>query len=108
MVNATQNKAPRQPRKRPERFVKLIGKGKDTMLVIRTVRPRAGDRIDAYALEPFASHGGRGLLLHKPDKTSYAVYLAGADSVCDCKGFEAHNHCKHVEALRALESAGRL
>ena len=86
--------------------------------MIRQVRPRAGDQIDAYTLEPIPSDHGRGLLLHKHDGTSYAVLLSVTDSECDCKGFESHGWhadqngeptaCKHVMALLALQHRGKL
>src|SRR5215468_2445520 len=107
MTNATANRTPRQ-RKKPARFCKLTRQGKDVVLVIRQVRPKAGDAIDAYTLEPIPSDHGRGLLLHKHDGTSYAVCLSGSDSECDCKGFESHGHCKHCESLLALQNAGKL
>ena len=107
MSETNQTKAPRQRRK-PARFCKLSGTGKDIVLVIRQVRPRAGDAIDAYTLEPIPSDYGRGLLLHKYDGTSYAVNLSGTDSTCDCKGFDSHGHCKHCESLLALQQRGKL
>src|SRR5262245_22047793 len=106
MSNATPTKAPRQRRK-PARFCKLTRHGDLTILVIRQPRPRSADLVDAYALEPIPADVGRGLLLHKHDGTSYAVRLIGADSECDCPGFEAHGHCKHCENLLALQQAGR-
>src|SRR5215471_19160788 len=107
MSNATAKPAPRQ-RKKPARFCKLTRQGEDTVLVIRQVRPKAGEAIDAYTLEPIASDFGRGLLLHKHDGTSYAVCLSGPDSTCDCKGHTSHGHCKHVESLLALQQRRRL
>jgi SWIM zinc finger len=107
MTNATAKPAPRQ-RKKSARFCKLTRQGADTVLSIRTVRPRAGDTVDAYTLEPIASDYGRGLLLHKHDGTSYAVNLSGPDSTCDCRGFDSHDHCKHVESLLALQQRGKL
>src|SRR3954470_1098735 len=107
MSNATATRPVRQ-RKKPERFCKLVRQGNDVVLIIRQVRPRAGDTIDAYTLEPIPSDHGRGLLLHKQDGTSYALLLSGPDSECDCKGFESHGHCKHVESLNALQAAGKL
>jgi hypothetical protein len=38
----------------------------------------------------------------------YHVRLDGAASTCDCRGFEAHRHCKHVESLLALQAEGKL
>ena len=107
MVNATATRPPRQ-RKKPARFCKLTRQGDDVALVIRQERPRSADLVDAYTLEPIPSDFGRGLLLHKPDGTSYAVNLSGPDSTCDCKGFESHGHCKHCESLLELQQAGRL
>jgi len=107
MTNAIAKPAPRQ-RKKPARFCKLTRQGADTVLVIRQVRPRAGDTIDTYRLESIASDHGKGLLLHKPDGTSYALLLSGPDSTCDCKGFDSHGHCKHCESLLALQQRGKL
>ena len=56
---------PARQRKKPARFCKLARQGKDVVLVIRQVRPRAGDQVDAYTLESIPSDYGRGLLLHK-------------------------------------------
>src|SRR5438094_4850300 len=89
MSNATLTKTPRQPCKKPARFCKLVRQGTDVVLVIRQVRLRAGDAVDAYTLEPIPSDFGRGLLLHKPEGTSYAVNLSGPDSTCDCEGFDS-------------------
>jgi hypothetical protein len=107
MSETTATRAPRQ-RKKPARFCKLTQQGADTVLVIRQARPRSADLVDAYTLEPIPSDFGRGLLLHKPDGTSYAVNLSGPDSSCDCKGFESHGHCKHCESLLALQQGGKL
>ena len=70
--------------------------------------PRRADALDTYTVEPLPADYGRGLLLTKPDGQSYHVNLAGADSTCDCKGFESHCHCKHTESLLALAAAGKL
>jgi hypothetical protein len=107
MSETTAARKPRQ-RKKPARFCKLARQGDLTVLVIRQVRPRSADLVDAYALEPIPADFGRGLLLFKDDGTSYAVRIAGPDSECDCPGFTAHGHCKHCESLLALQQAGRL
>jgi hypothetical protein len=54
--------------------------------------------------------GGLGLELRKPlpDGTTYHVHLDGEHSTCECDGFLRWNHCKHVEALLALQADGRL
>jgi len=69
---------------------------------------RTRGQLDSYTLESIPSDLGRGLLLHKHDCTSYAVCLSDPDSECDCKGFESHGHCKHVESLLALQQRGKL
>src|SRR5262245_16431874 len=100
-MNATTKPAPRQ-RKKPARFCKLATVGEATILLIRQRFPRKADVIETYSVEPLPADYGRGLLLTKPDGTSYCVNLAGPDSSCDCKGFEQHGHCKHTESLLAL------
>ena len=107
MVNATAKPAARQ-RKKPARFCKLVSRSEVTVLVIRQARPRSADVVDAYCLEPIPSDFGRGLLLHKHDGSSYCVNLSGPDSTCECKGFDAHGHCKHCESLLAQQAAGKL
>jgi hypothetical protein len=109
MSETTQTTTARQSRK-PERVCRLRITPTETILVLRTVRPRAGDLVDIYTLEPFAANGGRGLFLGKQDGSgqSYSVFLSGPDSLCDCKGFASHGHCKHVESLLALDAARKL
>jgi hypothetical protein len=78
-------------------------------LTIRQQEGKQAPQTDVYYLEPIVSEmGGRGLILHKHDCTSYCVRLDGKDSECDCKGFTRYSHCKHVEALAALQAAGKL
>jgi hypothetical protein len=80
-----------------------------TALTIRQQQGTQAVQVDVYYLEPIPSQlGGRGLILHKHDCTSYCVRLDGKDSECDCKGFTRFHHCKHVEALTALQAAGKL
>src|SRR5262249_35817301 len=102
--------APRQ-RKKPKRFCHLVSPTPPgvTVLAIRTVRPKAGDLIETYHLEPIVSQmPGRALILHAGTGQSSNVLLSGPDSTCDCKGFQAFGYCKHVSALLALQSRGKL
>src|SRR5262245_55570368 len=61
-----------------------------------------------YWVEQIPSDFGVAFRLTKiePDgKTGdvYHVNVANAqDTRCDCKGFEAHGHCKHVDCCRAI------
>jgi hypothetical protein len=39
---------------------------------------------------------------------TYHVCLTSDGPCCDCKGFVAHQHCKHAESLTALDALGKL
>jgi len=109
MSETTQTKAPRQRRTRkPQRFAKLIRQGENVVLTSRQVLSKNREQLDNYTVESIPADYGRRLLLFKEDGTSYAVRLSGPDSECDCKGHASHGHCKHVDALLALERAGKL
>jgi hypothetical protein len=108
-----------RPRNKPARFCRLCREQGGDFLVLKTVHPRKPESFDLYRVEPIVAEYGRGLLLHKPDGTSYYVNLSGTDSTCDCKGFESHGWhidratgelvaCKHIMALLALERAGKV
>src|SRR5262245_47383671 len=102
--------APRQ-RKKPQRFCHLVSPTAPGVLVlaIRTVRPKAGDLTEPLHLEAIVSQlPGRALILHGGKGQSYNVLLSGPDSTCDCKGFCFKGVCKHIAALLALQSAGKL
>jgi hypothetical protein len=67
----------------------------------------------AYMLTPLSADFGEGAYrLHKAtqdgDGEVYDVCLNGRESTCECKGFLRHGRCKHVEALTALQVAGKL
>src|SRR3954468_13339619 len=105
-TTATRTPRQRQPKQRTCRLTHTDG---GAALVIRQRQGTQAEQVDAYFLEPIPSQmGGRAFLLHKHDCTSYAVCLSGTDSACDCKGFESHGHCKHVESLLALQQRGKL
>jgi hypothetical protein len=38
----------------------------------------------------------------------YHVLLSRQGHSCECKGFLAHDHCKHIAGLLALQEAGKL
>jgi hypothetical protein len=54
--------------------------------------------------------GGLAFELKKslPEGTVYHVRLDGKHSTCECPGHLRWNHCKHVEALLALQAQGKL
>jgi hypothetical protein len=103
MSETTATRAPRQ-RKKPARFCKVVRDENG----VRTLTLRVGKQTDAYDLCEITTDYGRGIQLTKADGTVYAVCLDGLASCCDCKGFSRHSHCKHRDALAALEAAGRL
>jgi hypothetical protein len=99
----------RKPRPRPARSIRLvqlpegvkpglveITVGKET--VTYWLLPAPSDFGRAFTLDKFAADGGE----------RYAVNLNGRESLCECKGFLGHGHCKHVEGLQALVSRGKL
>ena len=103
MENAT-DKAARRQRKRPERRCKLARDG-DRLTLTLTV----GTTTTAYALAEFGADQGRGFELTKEDgSAAYHVNTNGMMSTCECKGFARWAHCKHVDALLALQVAGKL
>jgi hypothetical protein len=100
------------PRRRvkPGRTIRLmLAIGEQSPGVVRiTVGKLAVD----YFLTRLPSDFGRGYRLEKfwhCGDEAYAVLLAhdGSHS-CECKGHLSHGRCKHVSALLALRSAGRL
>lgn len=59
---------------------------------------------------------GRGFTLTKitpgtdSESDSYSCFVArnGQDKSCECRGFLAHGHCKHLDSLAALIANGWL
>jgi len=52
--------------------------------------------------------GGRGFAVHRTGVgTRYDVRIGEpADTSCECMGYLAHGHCKHIEGLKALIRQG--
>lgn len=65
-----------------------------------------------YILEPLSSDFGVAYRLGKstPDgcSDSYDVLLCGRESSCTCPGHTYTGHCKHLDAIQALTTAGKL
>jgi hypothetical protein len=58
----------------------------------------------AYTLRKFdATQDGT-----DPSESVYHVNLSDDTCGCDCKGFQRWSHCKHHDALLALQAEGRL
>lgn len=98
----------KRPRKVPARTAKLLLLGSVQVLALTT-----GKDTTFYRLETLLADAGRGFRLVKADRgdgpgEEYDCLLDGEQSVCDCKGFSKWGHCKHVESLDALVTAGKV
>lgn len=71
-----------------------------------------GRSIDDYKISPIHTDwDGVAYRLDKSDnKSHYNLFCArnGQDNLCDCNGFEAHGHCKHMDAMLELLNRGLL
>ena len=107
-----------RPRVKPARTVQLLGRPDPIGLLAITV----GKARTAYMLERVPVDFGAAFALTKlvpveiepgaheqRHAETYHVHFDKAlgDS-CDCKGFVAHRHCKHRDALAELRSQGLL
>jgi hypothetical protein len=81
---------------------------------------------DAYRCEEIPAAGGRAFLLWRSEQiiahdvarakpgdpevpVRYGCFLANEqDCQCECRGFEAHGRCKHIDALKALLAGGHI
>jgi hypothetical protein len=65
-----------------------------------------------YQIEALPSEHGRALRLTKvtDDVNGRPCYVVRLDDepTCSCRGFGHHGHCKHVDALLALQARGSL
>ncbi len=112
---------PRAPRKKPTRTARyhrvnsVYGTLEMTFTTARTTT------VVGYHIESIPSDFGRAFNVRKyasqvvdGEPTSYDVLLDitpegdATRSSCECKGFIAHHHCRHLEALLALVWAGKL
>jgi hypothetical protein len=69
-----------------------------------------GQKVDQYHLTPLRAEAGA--LAYRFAKLNGEIYevrvsAEGAPS-CECKGMAYRGHCRHVESLLALKSAGKL
>jgi hypothetical protein len=86
------------------------------VLEIRSETARTEKR-DYYVVEPIRSDFGKAFVLRKcgPEPAVYhccvvdaAVGEDGAETLCDCRGWEAYGYCRHVTSLAALVAEGKL
>ena len=103
---------------KPARAVQLLGRPDPVGLVAITV----GKARTAYLLERVAADFGAAFALTKlalveiepgvhqqqPDCVYHVHFDATLGDSCDCRGFVAHRHCKHRDALAELRGQGLL
>jgi hypothetical protein len=69
-----------------------------------------GKKVDQYHLTPLSAEAGA--LAHRFAKLNGEVYEVRVSpegmTSCGCKGMAYRGHCRHVESLVALRSAGKL
>jgi len=101
----------RKPRAKPARHIGVAVKPSDAnpFYVVRIVE---GKKLDHYAVTPIPSDYGTAFSVGKmgAEQEPYHVNLGDSDNPasCECQGFARWHHCRHVEGLAALASAGRL
>lgn len=90
----------RKPKSKPARSLAIIEQHGDEMFIAITV----GKQTSHYWIEPLAGVDfGAGFAFTKDDGTVYNVNVNGKESLCDCRGFGRHAHCKHVDSTRKLQ-----
>jgi hypothetical protein len=109
-----------KPRKAPRCLVRVLHKpegGLPGHIIVRVGKTTVNYTLERFDV-PQDEWGtmAQGFRLTKcapdPDATdaepSYNVLLSRQGHSCDCKGFEAWGHCKHISALVAAHNANLL
>jgi hypothetical protein len=105
-------------RVKPARTVQLLGRPDPVGLLAITV----GKARTSYLLERVPADFGAAFALTKlalvevepgvfeqrPDYTYHVHFDPTLGDSCDCRGFVAHRHCKHRDALAELRGQGLL
>jgi hypothetical protein len=95
----------RKPRSKPARSLSIVHQEGDTLIVGITV----GKVHSFYFITPLASDFGTAFTVEKQAEDgmaaveTYSVNVNGSESLCDCRGFGRHHHCKHLDAVRKLQ-----
>ncbi len=114
MATSTQSRKP----VKPARTVQLLGRPDPIGLLAITV----GKLRNSYMLERVAVDFGAayaltklalvevatGVFEQRPEYTYHVHFDKALGDSCDCKGFVAHRHCKHRDALAELRTQGLL
>jgi hypothetical protein len=108
MSNVTENrpavKSARKPRSKPARSLTVLEAPAARFDGFGAIRITEGKKVDLYLVAwAFEKLDGE---LNTVE--TYDVLLAGQESSCTCKGNTYCGHCRHVEALTALDARGQL
>jgi hypothetical protein len=101
--------SPARPRRKPPRTIRLVRSPSADGVGVFCVS--AGKESAFYALHEVPCEiGGRGFAVHRLGLGELYHVRVGApeDCSCECKGFLAHGHCRHVLGLLALIREGKL
>jgi hypothetical protein len=94
---------------RPQRSVSLVRSPASDGVGIMCITDRKGSTF--YTIHEFPCEiGGRGFAVHRLGLGQlYHVRIAADDDCsCECLGFLAHQHCRHILGLQALIRQGLL
>src|SRR5262245_44683651 len=105
---------PTRPRVKPALSFRLVGGAPPLMEVCertpRTLKfawyyvsPIGGAYAPAWAVTKSALTDGS-----DPEERSYEVLCEGGVYSCSCRGFVAHQHCRHAEGVASLRRDGAL
>jgi hypothetical protein len=81
---------------------------------VRVVRPglvriTEDGVVEHYAVKPIANElGGRAFSMRKTSEVQPYHVLIGRERSCGCMSFCRRMRCRHVEALTALDAAGKI
>jgi hypothetical protein len=87
----------------PKRTIRLVIPPDDRGIGVLAIRIR--DKITHYTFREIPCEiGGRGFAIHRLGVGQrYDVRIGSpADTSCECLGYLAHGHCKHIEGLNAI------
>jgi hypothetical protein len=100
---------PQTPSRSPKRFIRLIQTPDQGGVAVFSVS--AGKSTSFYTLREIPCEiGGRGFAVHRLGLgTLYHVRIGRPEECsCECLGWLAHGHCRHVLGLLALVREGKL
>jgi hypothetical protein len=96
---------------KPNPLFRLLG----VLTITESVKPTTKVKVSRYLVagDKTSDPGTRYLLTKAGGREQHFVELEGNGvyswhTLCDCRGYEAGHHCRHIQALEALEKAGQL